>query len=162
MVLPKREARGLKNATRLAIEIGYYTDDLPERIRSMLEKVDKIVTAKSGDPAKILYYFRSSLYYNNKNEILRQRSDELLVPYTYQWFKGEKVLQAIADELHIPYEEKEDYLVRQHSLDTPNCTRIEIQFLPSTLEYFFPYKGQQALFSNYLPGALEQLAGKGY
>jgi hypothetical protein len=144
----RREAQGLEYATRLAIEIGYYTDDLPERISSVLEKADKIATPKSNDESKIKYYFISSLYYNKMSEILRQRSDEILVPYTYQWFKGEKVLQTTADELRIPYEEKEDDLVRQHSLDVPTCTRIEIQFLPSMLEYFFPYKGQQALFSS--------------
>jgi len=143
----RRQTRGLEYATRLAIEIGYYTDNLPERIRSVLEKADKINTAKSDDDRKIKYYFRNSLYYNKISEILRQRDEEVLVPYTYQWFKGEQVIRKVAEDVHIPYEEKEDRIIWPYSPDIPTCTRVVIKFSPSMLEYFFPFTGQQSLFS---------------
>ncbi len=143
----RRQARGLEYATRLAIEIGYYSEELPRMIRSVLEKADEINTGKSDDDAKIKYYFRSSLHFNRKSEILRQRDEEVFLPYTYQWFKGEQVLRVIADEVRIPYEEKEDQRTGRESLNIPPCTQIEIHFLPSTFEYFFPFAGQQSLFT---------------
>ena len=144
----RREAQGLEYATRMAIEIGYYTDDLPERIRSVLEKADKIDTAKSDDDVKIKYYFRNSLYYNKISEILRQRDEELLIPYTYQWFKGEQFVRKVAEDVRIPYEEKEDQLIWPYTPDIPTCTRAVIKFSPSMLEYFFPFTAQQSLFSH--------------
>jgi len=143
----RRQERGLEYATRLAIEIGYYTDDLLERIQSVLEKADKIDTAKSDDDVKIKYYFRNSLYYNKISEILRLREEELLIPYTYQWFKGEQFVRKIAEDVRIPYEEKEDQLIWPYSPDIPTCTRVVIKFSPSMLEYFFPFTAQQSLFS---------------
>lgn len=145
---PLRKAVGLEYATRLAIEIGYYASDLPERIRDILERADKIGdNPKNRDDEMIWYYFKGSLYFNKLSEILRQRDEEVLLPYTYQWFKGEKLLRTTADGLRIPYEEKSDRLRKRHSLDIPACTRIEIRYQPSILEYFFPYAGQQSLLS---------------
>ncbi len=145
---PLRRARGLEYATRLAIEIGYYASDLPEMIRDILEQADKIGnTPKNHDDKIIRYYFRGSLYFNKVSEILRQRDEEVLLPYTYQWFKGEKLLRTTADGLRIPYEEKPDWFRKRHSLDIPACTRVEIRYQPSILEYFFPYLGQQSLLS---------------
>ena len=145
---PLRQARGLEYATRLAIEIGYYDSDLPRMIRDILEKADKIGSKpKNHDDKMIRYYFRGSLYFNKVNEILRQRDEEVLLPYTYQWFKGEKLLRTTADGLRIPYEEKPDRFRKRHSLDIPACARIEILYQPSILEYFFPYAGQQSLLS---------------
>jgi hypothetical protein len=145
---PLRKARGLEYATRLAIEFGYYASDLPERIRDILERADKIGdNPKNHDDEIIRYYFKGSLYFNKLSEILRQRDEEVFLPFTYQWFKGEKLLRTTADGLRIPYEEKSDRLRKRRSLDIPPCTRVEIRYQPSILEYFFPYAGQQRLLS---------------
>jgi hypothetical protein len=146
---PLRQARGLEYATRLAIEIGYYVGDLPGMIRDILEQADKIGSKpKNHDDNIIGYYFRGSLYFNKLSEaLLRQRDEEVLLPYTYQWFKAEKVLRTMVDDLRIPYKEKEDQLIRGYSLDIPLCTRVESQYQPSILEYFFPYAGQQSLLN---------------
>lgn len=143
----KRNAEGLEYATRLSIEIGYYTEDLPGMIRGILEKADKIGNKiNTRDEEVIRFYFKGSLYYNKISEILKQRDEEILVPYTYQWFKGEKVLHAIVENLRIPYEEKVDRSA--HYLpELPTCTQIEIRYQPSALEYFFPYMGQQSLMN---------------
>jgi hypothetical protein len=142
-----RPARGLEYATCLAIEIGYYDSDLPDMILGILEKADMIKIKKSVDDQTIKLYFGGSLHFNKLNEILRQRDEEVLVPYTYQWFKGEKVLRTIVEDVRIPYEEKSEGDTIQDSLDIPYCTRVEIQYQPSMLEYFFPYTGQQNLLS---------------
>lgn len=143
----KRNTEGLEYATRLSIEIGYFSEDLPAMIRGILEKADKIGNKiNTRDEEVIRFYFKGSLYYNKISEILRQRDEEILVPYTYQWFKGEKVLQAIVEDLRIPYEEKVDRSA--HYLpEFTTCTQIEIRHQPSALEYFFPYMGQQSLLN---------------
>jgi len=144
----RRQARGLEYETRLAIEIGYYTGDLPGMIRHVLEEIDKIGNKNLDDEqSELKYFFRGSLYFNVLSEVLKQRDEEVLLPYTYQWFKGEQVLRTTTDGLRIPYEEKED---RSHPYppDLPTCTLVEIQCQPSTLEYFFPYTGQQSLLSS--------------
>lgn len=145
---PLRQERGLEYATRLAIEIGYYAGDLPGMISGILEKADKIGNkTKSRDDEIIRYYFKGSMYFNKVSEILRQRDEEVLVPYTYQWFKGEQVLRTVVEDVRIPYKEKSDRIRIHYSLDIPHCTQVEIQYKPSMLEYFFPYAGHQNLLS---------------
>ncbi|HUU20629.1 MAG TPA: hypothetical protein VMW72_26010 [Sedimentisphaerales bacterium] len=146
----RREAKGIEYATCMTIEIGYYTGDLPKMIFSMLEEVEKTNAKRLLDPTytmTIKDWFIGLLGFNEKNESLRQRDEEVLIPYTHQAFKGEKVLRTTIKDLYIPYEEKED----QYRLDPPDlnpCTRVEIQYQPSMLEYFFPYPSQQSLLSH--------------
>ncbi len=145
-----RQVRGLVHATRLAIEIGYYASDLPEKIRHTLEETDRIgKKPKSDDDRTRYFYFRGSLYFNALNEVLRQRDEEILLPYTHQWFKGEQVLRTVVEDVRIPYEEKDEHRrSRRNSLDIPACTRVEIRYRPSLLEYFFPYAGQRSLLNH--------------
>jgi len=145
-----RKARGLEYAKRLAIEIGYYAGDLPGMIRHVLEGIDKLGNKNLDDElSELRYYFRGSFYFNKVNEVLRQRDEEILLPYTYQWLKGEKVLRTVVEDVRIPYEGKH-ILLRKHrqSPYIPICTRVEVQFQPSMLEYYFPYVGQQSLLNS--------------
>ena len=143
-----RQATGLEYATRLAIEIGYYDSDLPMRIRHTLEEADRIgKKPKNDDDRKRWFYFKGSLYFNALSEVLRQRDEEILLPYTYQWFKGEKVLRTVVEDVRIPYVEKEFLQTGRNSIDIPPCIRAEIKYKPSMLEYFFPYASQQSLLS---------------
>jgi len=145
-----RKARGLEYATRLAIEIGYYTGDFPGMVRRIIaedEKNPRIIPAV--DPYytnSISGWFRGLLGFNNLNELVRSRDDEVLIPFTSQAFTGEQVLRVTADELHIPYEEKR-HVSKRYLPDLTPCTRVEIQYQPSMLEYFFPYAAQQSLLS---------------
>ncbi|MFH1613453.1 MAG: hypothetical protein ABIG61_00005, partial [Planctomycetota bacterium] len=50
------------------------------------------------------------------------------------------------DGVQIPYEETRSY-PRSFSVNIPKCTRVEIQYKPSVLDYFFPYEFQQSLLS---------------
>jgi hypothetical protein len=144
----KRNAQGLECATSLAIEIGYYESDLPIRLRHTLEEADRIgKKPKNDDDRMRWFFFKGSLIFNSLNESLRQRNEEILLPYTYGWFKGEKVLQTVIDDVHIPYQYEDDLSIRRYPPDFTRCARIEIQYQPSMLEYFFPYPSQQSLLS---------------
>lgn len=143
-----RQAQGIKYATRLAIEISYYDSDLPVRIRHTLEEADRIgKKPKNDDDRMRRFYFAGSLVFNSLNEFLRQRDEEILVPYTYQWFKGEKALRTVVEDVRIPYKERDVLSIKRYLPDLTRCTRAEIQYQPSMLEYFFPYPSQQSLLS---------------
>ncbi len=141
-----RQPRGLEYATRLAIEIGYYPGDLAGMIHGIVEQADRVDSkSKSRVDKLIKNYFKGPLHFNKENEILRQRDEEILIPYTDKNLKGEQVLRTIIEDLHIPYEEKTIFDMIPESIDLAPCTRIEVQYKPSMLEYFFPYTGQQSL-----------------
>ena len=147
------EEPGIINATRLALEIGYYVGDLPEIIRNRLakEKISeqKGPSAYTYDPNKLNNYFagKGMLVFNKMNEGLRSSGDEVLIPYTDQLLKGERSLRITIDNVRIPYEEKGYPSRRGGITDLPSCTKVEICYQPSMLEYFFPYEGQQSLLS---------------
>jgi hypothetical protein len=127
---------GLVHATRLAIEIGYYTSDLPAMIRQVLEPTDTNGRKfNRDDDWKRRFYFGGSLYFNALSEVLRQRDEEILLPYTYQWFKGEQVLRTVVEDVRVPYEDldKRQRARRRGALDIPACTRVEIKYRPSLL-----------------------------
>jgi len=144
----ERKARGLEYARRLVVEIGYYAGDLPAMIRSILEEAekpsDKRPVSYPINPSTVEDWFGGLLHFNESNERLRSRNEEVLIPYTNQALKGEQVLRLTVDNLRIPYEEKEER-ARLYPPDLGSCTRVEIQYRPSALEYFFPYRGQQSL-----------------
>jgi len=144
-----REAKGLEFATRLAVEIGFYSGGLPWMIHGLIEEVEKKSHVIRDDDdeklSELAYFFGGLLKFNQLNEGLRQRDEGMLIPYTHQALKGEQVVQTTIAGLVIPYEEKEDR--SQPHLDLAPCTRIEIKYKPSVIEYFFPYNGQQSLLN---------------
>jgi len=140
-----RPANGLEYATRLAIEISYYVGDLPGNIRGILEKVEK--TSNTSLDKKMAMIKRclgdTQYFFNELNKDLNL-TEKIFIPYNWQALKGEHILRITVDGLLIPYEEK---WPKPSPPDLSRCTRVEIQYLPSMLEYFFPYKGQQKLLS---------------
>ncbi|MHC4807509.1 MAG: hypothetical protein ACYTBX_14800 [Planctomycetota bacterium] len=84
------------------------------------------------------------LGFNRRNESLSQRDEKVLIPYTRQAFAGEKVLRTTIGDLSIPYDEPVSW-PEYNPPDLTNCTRVEIQYEPSMLEYFYPYQSQQSL-----------------
>ena len=123
-------------ATRLAIEIGYYVGDLPDLFYNGAIEDEK----KSRDTDSTL---RSS----GTNELLRQRNEEIFIPHAYQRFKGEKVLRTIIENQRIPYTSQENRL-EIGPPDLTNCTRVEIRYEPSILEYFYSYQSQHDMLNN--------------
>jgi hypothetical protein len=154
-----RKSRGTEYATHLAIEIGYYAGDLPGMISGILEEIDKLGDKNLDDElSELKYYFEGSLQFNKVNEVLRQRGEEILIPYTYQWLKGEKILRTFVEDIRIPYVGKHLFTIRhRRSPDILFCTRVEVQFQPSMLEYFFPYVGQQSLLNSIEKQSLQSI-----
>jgi hypothetical protein len=128
----------------VAIEIGYYVGDLPKMFINMLSEMEKTDIDKFVS-FKMLY--GDVLSFNYMNELLiKRREDEVLIPYTRQEFKGEDILRAVIDDIKIPYIETFE-LLKINPPDMNSCIKLEIQYQPSMLEYFFPYKSQHSLFT---------------
>ncbi len=136
--------------SRLTIEIGYYTGNFPGAVRRALEQDEKNPRiVPSVDPSytrSITEWFGGLRGFNNLNELLNWRDDEVLIPYTSQAFSGERFLRTTVDNLNIPCE-KDRGGGLPLDFDFNPYTRVEIQYHPSMLKYFFPFDGQQCLLS---------------
>ena len=148
----ERQERGLEFATRLSIEIGYYSGDLPEIIsRKIVE--DKKLSRKMplvlpNYPKTLFEWFDGLgfLEFNKMNEGLLARDDKVLIPYTNRILKGEQSVRITVDNMSIPYyEEEQDPSIAHEPPNLTSCTKVEIQYHPSMLDYYFPYAGQQSL-----------------
>jgi len=155
-VLPRRVLSGggppqpLNYASRLSLEIGYYEEDLPGMIRALLRQTEEAVRSRSGDfppsgPGLYLHYFGGLLYFARRNESVPNRSEQVSIPYTRQALKGERLLRLDIEKLRIPYLEQCGELVGP---DLTPCTRVQMEFKPSALEFFFPYLDERELLSS--------------
>jgi len=154
----ERLPRGIEYATRIVIEIGYYDGDLPRMIQDLLEQREGLGGATGKSEEKLIKdYFKGPLHFNKENEILRERDEEILIPHTDQKFKGEQVLRTITEGLRIPYEEKDILNIIPESINIPLCMRVEIQYKPSMLDYYYPYEGQRSLLNAEERGSLQSV-----
>jgi hypothetical protein len=140
----------LAYAKCLALEISFYSSDLPGVVCALDEKAKKLID-KNFQKDSDLFRFGTAGFFNfytlNESVMLRSRDEEIfMIPYTYQVFKEEKVLRIAVDGLNIPYSLKIEP-TKILPPDIKDCTRLEIQYQPSMLEYFFPYASQQNLLS---------------
>lgn len=145
----RRQSQNIEYATQLVVKIGYYIGNLPGMIYDILEKTEKQNNGENIDDSSQLIeaYSGGQLFFNEENEDLMFRSDEIIIPYTHQALPAEEILRLNIDGTQIPYEGKQDRSER-HPPDLSLCTRIEIKFQPSILEFFFPYGGQRDLISS--------------
>jgi hypothetical protein len=83
------------------------------------------------------------------NELLTSRDEGLLVPVFFHEIKGENehTLKTTVENLSIPYMEKIYHPSRLDPPDLISCVKVELQYQPSMLEYFFPYRSQQSLLT---------------
>lgn len=147
-----REPRGLEYATRLRIELGYHAGDLMARMYGVFggessggdtSRARQTSPAADGD-SQLKHLLRS----NKSNERLRYRDEEILIPYSMKPLKGTRVAEMTVEGLHLAYEEKEDLSTEHRPPDLSPCTRVEVEFERSALEYFFPYLTQRSLFDS--------------
>jgi len=151
-------SKNLINTTRMTIEIGYYEGNLPEMIFRKLEEAAK--TLDINKDFSMIDMYGAVLNFNYNCERLRQRDEEIVIPYSYQKTKSEKILRTTLDDLRIPYggrkvysdEEIEEvdkvFFSPQSVLDLTSCTKLEILYEPSMLDFFFPFDGQQSFISD--------------
>ena len=139
----KKQLQSVAYAKRLSIEIGYYVGNLPQMYLDMLQGHEN----PTDDRSKIQnIHLGVAAGFNRMNESLRRRDDEVRIRYTYQKFKGEKVLVTTINDLDIPY--KETRTEPQYTPpDITTCNRLEIQYEPSLIEYFYPYENEQRLLN---------------
>jgi hypothetical protein len=146
----KQQEQAAKYATRLAIELGYYQGNLPERILKTLKPLENVFPK---DPSNTPL---SPNAFSSWNERINSRDDELLIQEGLSEFKreDEQVIRTVIENLNIPYEENRNYMRKIKSPGLASYDKIEIQYKPSILEYFFPYESQKSLLS---PDEMEYL-----
>ncbi|MFH1883138.1 MAG: hypothetical protein ABIL62_10555 [Planctomycetota bacterium] len=145
---------GKAYAKSFALEIGYYPGDLSGMIRGILEKEEKPRDKKPvvypTYPASIQEWFGGRLlgfyWLNWLKGLVRHRGEDLVIPWTGQFRMGEQVLRITIEDLRIPYEEKYDQ-PKASPPDLNHCTRIEMRYQPSILDYFFPYPNERDVLS---------------
>ena len=132
------------------MEIGYYRGNFPERIRKKLKPPENVFPEDPGNPPL------SPKTFSGENEGLNSRDDELLVLEGCQEIESEEehIIRTVIENLNIPYEMNRKHTTRIKSPGLHSYEKIEIQYKPSMLEYFFPYKSQQSLLS---PDEMEYL-----
>jgi hypothetical protein len=146
----KGEKESIVIAKRLVLEIGFYDLDLPKLIYDLLDKAEKVnVNNNDYNLEQIKKQFGGILYFNQDNEFLGKRDEYVRVVYSWQAFRGELILKTEIENLEIPYNgvigsDSENI----NNPDISSSTRIEVNFLPSMFEYFFPLHSQQNLLSN--------------
>jgi hypothetical protein len=132
---------------RLTLEIGYYRGDLPAMVLHLLEGADEAIKeGRNSNLDSLRKYLGSVSYFNAVNEDLNfeSRDEHVVIPWSDQALEGERLLQLGLDGLHIPYSgEVQSSTIPESDL----CTKLEIQYQPSMLGYFFPYVGQMNLLS---------------
>jgi len=147
-----RKNQGLEYATRLAIEIGFYSGDLPENalnwhIENAKRAIDhndilETYSALGGRISNVLQF----QFYNKKKD------EEFVIP-CYPWSLGyydkdERVLRKVVENLRIPYIEEANLSATHKLPKFSSCNKIEINCHPLILDYFFPYQSQQSLLSS--------------
>jgi hypothetical protein len=146
----RRVSNDIEFAKSLVLEIGFYSGDLPRMIFNMLEEAEKEPQKKhvddTGYPIDAIGWLGSTLFFNEINEDVRDRDEQVIIPWNNQSLKGEQTIQATSTDLKIPYIENPFY--REYTLPIlSSCTKIEIEYRPSILDYFFSSSEQQ-LMSN--------------
>ena len=152
-----RLSEGHACATRLAIEIGFYEGDLPERIMKVLREAEgRRIMDNLRLPGSTFLFEGRVLDFDGLRERMRERDEEVAIPYTYQRFKGEKVAKTSVAGLQIPIHYRPRTLSAGPASipDLAHCTKIEIRYQPSILDYFFPFESHQRLFNR---GEIEYL-----
>jgi len=144
-------SRGHTNNTiyvkRLTLEIGYYRGDLPAMVLHLLEGAEEAIReGRNNNLASLGKYLGSVSDFNAANEDLnfRCRDEQVVIPWSDQTLEGERLLLLGLDGFHIPYSsEVQRFTIPELDL----CTKLEIQYQPSVLGYFFPYIWQMNLLS---------------
>ncbi len=146
----EQREQATKYATRLAIELGYYQGNLPEKIRKKLKPPENVFLEDPNNTPV------SPFSFNCMGEGVNSREDELLTVEDSRELKNEEeqIIRTVIENIRIPYEETQNYSRKIKSPGLHSYERIEIQYKPSILEFFFPYKNQQSLLS---PDEMEYL-----
>jgi len=98
-----------QNARFLSLEIGFYDEDLPGLILSIIQEADKFSDLKCfAATAMTKEYFRGLLVRNRMGTLPSiteaHSKGQVFICYSWQALTGEKVLRIVVDGVSIPYE----------------------------------------------------------
>jgi len=148
-VFAKNRSEGtLEHARRLILEIGYHVGDLRGTLLDAIRHEES--TARPVPPDATFEQLGVSSHVGGRWGWLRENegspnpSECLKIPYTWQALEGEGVLRLAADELCIPYLEKDRPVAHP---DLARCTRLEVTFEKSAVGFFFPHADEQSILS---------------
>jgi hypothetical protein len=171
-------------AKRIILEIGYYSGSLPDRISEINKEIRKEAAKQLAYPPNVFipymtnihilppeikdditkYGQEKSVYISNPSrinfKIVKTEINNLKIPYDSELFLFIQTVLKFSknDPNKIPEEFDTKLLLSKYKIpDLNNCTRIEIQYEPSMLDYFYPLKTQQALLSTKEKEYLETL-----
>ena len=148
---PKPTERVIKHVKRILIEIGFYSGDLPGAICNLFKEADNDPQERHVDevgyPTDVIGWLVSPLIHNGLNESVPDRNEQIIIPWTDSALKGEHVLRATIENLHVPF--IENTTLRTFRLESLSlCTKVEITYRPSMLEYLFPYPIQRDVLNS--------------
>ncbi|MBN2181354.1 MAG: SUMF1/EgtB/PvdO family nonheme iron enzyme [Sedimentisphaerales bacterium] len=127
------ELSPIEYATRLVMEVGYYTIDLPHIIKGLFEEIEKIDEIDDDD---IISFPDLGLELDVPTLELMIMANydpndkSAIIPYTFQKFKGEHLSRIVLEGLQIPYQEipllkREIPLLKDKTTDTPDLTPLK-------------------------------------
>jgi hypothetical protein len=101
-----------KYASCIALEIGYYDEDLPALVRSIIQEAEKFSSTFNANFTIKIDYFRGLVVktiFGSLEDFDSLNKDpyndgNVLIPYSEQALTGEKVLQIYIDGVSIPYQ----------------------------------------------------------
>jgi hypothetical protein len=140
------QGQGLQYAKHLAVELGFFLGDVPERIYRMLEEREKNSPVEPRSSIDIQFFSAT-------NECLISREDAFLIMHE-DGNSNERSLRTVIESVHIPYQEISNRHFEYERPDLKSYTKIEIKYRPSMLDYFFPFDFQKSLLSS---GEMEYL-----
>jgi hypothetical protein len=135
-------------ASAVLLEIGYYLGDLPAMAQQKLKEAEEQDGNEADDgPLPLPPDFDAILWFNESREGLRNRSEEVVVSEDAPILKEEQVVRLKVDNMTVPVTDRIKGPVPEPPY-TRDCTRFEIRYQPSMLQYFFPYADEQSLLSS--------------
>ncbi|MHC4302455.1 MAG: hypothetical protein ACYS7Y_34785 [Planctomycetota bacterium] len=142
----------------LAIEFGYYVANPAEevfRIHREQEEMRYREGIESLDDKDYYYGLLGITEWNSWNNGLISRDEEFMV--MQPGVEGQQFVRAVVNDLGNSDLTEADEANRFSAEYLTSCARVEIQFQPSTLEYFFPYDFQHSLLT---PEEMKQFTSK--
>jgi len=139
------ERANAESAKRLVLEIGFYDQDLPGLIRSIIEVVERLSCAKveleDYESDIMRHYFKGLLIrgrfggLEHFDESHPDGSEQFITAYTDQLL-GEQILQISVDGLYIPYEDNYPPLENQDANEPSESQDVEQSAVSMELTHF--------------------------
>jgi hypothetical protein len=108
--------RGIQCSTRITVEIGFYAENLPKKIQSILSEAERMCVATSNavdcNDAVLEEYFPGCIIWKHMGGVagfseMNRNCDlekEVFVPYTFGSLRGEQCSKLVIDGISLAYQ----------------------------------------------------------